>query len=126
MSYSNPAIYTSEHGEWLSALDFYKKDIEILETRLAEVANKNTSQTVLAGVEHFQNQFIIQKNNIDELRHSINEHVHHVGVDAEQHAGRIETSLIKEHNQMKEEFTSFEKVVKDLREEFNEYLSKWM
>jgi len=31
-----------------------------------------------------------------------------------------------EHEKLKDEFSVFEKVVKELRQEFNEYLTKWM
>lgn len=126
MSYLTVSHCGTEHQEWLKAIDFYDNEIDILEKRLTEIARKNTSQEAMAGVEHFQNQFIVQRNNIDELRHNINEHAHKTMLDAQQHAGHIETARAEEHDKMKEEFTSFEKVVNELRQEFNDYLTKWM
>ncbi|MFM7300624.1 MAG: hypothetical protein ACKO1R_05725 [Crocinitomicaceae bacterium] len=38
------------------------------------MTSKNTDKEVLKQVEHFQNQFIIQRNNIDELKHTIKIH----------------------------------------------------
>lgn len=126
MSYTNVAHCGNEHTDWLNAIEFYKQDLDILQKRLAEVASKNNGREAMAGVEHFQNQFIVQRNNIDILRHNINEHAGKVFADAKEHAGKIENVLIGEHDQMKDEFNSFEKVVKDLREEFNQFLVKWM
>ncbi len=126
MSYTIASRFGTDHNQWLSTIDFYKTELGILENRLTEIASKNTEKEVLAGVEHFQNQFIIQKNNIDELRHMINEHIQHVVHDTKKHAGRIEDGLVTEHEKMKEEFMSFEKVVEELRHEFNAYASKWM
>lgn len=126
MSYTDTSHCGTDHNDWLQAIEFYEKDLDILENRLSEVASKNTSHDAMAGVEHFQNQLIVQRNNIDELRHSINEHVEHVADDVKHHAGKIETIFVGEHDKMKDEFESFEKVVKELRKEFNEYLSKWM
>lgn len=80
----------------------------------------------MAGVEHFQNQFIFQRNNIDELIHSIREHAGKVATDAKEHAGKMETGLAGEHSRLKEQFDIFEKIVKDLRLEFNLFLTKWM
>jgi hypothetical protein len=60
----------AENTEWTSKLNFYKDDIKIMTGRLEEVASKNSSKEVLAQVEHFQNQLIIQRNNID-LFHEI-------------------------------------------------------
>ena len=53
-----------EHAEWISKLNFYKDDIKIFNTRLEEIVSKNNGEEVLAEVERFQNQFIIQRNNI--------------------------------------------------------------
>jgi hypothetical protein len=126
MSYLTVSHCGTEHQEWLKAIDFYDNEIDILENRLSEIAKKNTSHEAMEGVEHFQNQFIIQRNNIDELRHNINEHAHKTKLDAEKHAGHVEEILAEEHTKMKDEFTVFEKVVNELRQEFNEYLTKWM
>jgi len=126
MSYLTVSHCGTEHQEWLNAIDFYKSEFDILQKRLAEIVTKNTSHDALEGVEHFQNQFIVQRNNIDELRHNINEHAHKTKVDAEKHAGHIEEALAEEHEKLKDEFSVFEKVVKELRQEFNEYLTKWM
>lgn len=55
----------SEHREWLNKLDFYKDDLVVLRQRLEEVAARNTLREIMAQVEHFQNLFIIQRNEID-------------------------------------------------------------
>nr|MBP6215751.1 hypothetical protein [Chitinophagaceae bacterium] len=78
------------------------------------------------GVEHFQNQFIVQRNNIDELKHEVNLYVEKLGKDAQQHGGRMETAMIAEHTALHEKYEDFERVMNILRHEFNEYLSKWM
>ena len=50
-----------EHKTWLNKLLFYKDELSIMANRISEVAKKNTSNEVLALVEKFQNQLIIQK-----------------------------------------------------------------
>ena len=67
-------VLHQEHLEWLNKLDFYKDDIAILKRRIEEVAAKNTGHDVMAMIEHFQNQLIIQRNELDEFRHAIKEH----------------------------------------------------
>ena len=113
MSYTTVAHCGTDHQEWLKAIDFYDNELDILEERLTEVVKKNNSEDALKGVEHFQNQFI-------------NEHAHKVATDVQSHAGRIETQQVKDHDTVKEEFESFEKVINELRDEFKLYLSKWM
>ena len=78
------------------------------------------------GVEHFQNQFIVQRNNIDELKHEVNIYVSKLGTDAQQHGGRMESNMLDEHAALHEKYEDFERVMNILRHEFNEYLSKWM
>lgn len=126
MSYVSAAKFVHEHQDWLSAIDFYKKEIEILQHRLSEIASKNTKEEVLKEVEHFQNQFIVQRNNLDELRHKVNEHIHHAKNDAQDHQGKVEYSRVLEHDEVREDFDTLEKVINDLREEFKEFLAKWM
>lgn len=107
-------------------MDFYDSDLDTLEGRLVDIVKKNNNREAMAGVEHFQNQFIVQRNNIDELRHSINEHTHHVATDAQLHAGKMESSRTAEHALLQEQVAGFEKVMQELRHEFNLFLTKWM
>lgn len=59
------------HREWLNLIGFYADDIKIMENRIAEVNARNTATEVLAQVEHFQNQIIIQKAHLEDLRRAI-------------------------------------------------------
>ncbi len=58
--------------DWARKLQFYKEEIPFLKKRLEEIASKNTSEDVLKQVEHFENEFIIMNNNLDELLHDVN------------------------------------------------------
>ena len=118
--------YTIELNEWNRVIDFYFEELALFNERLTEVAGKNNKPAVTGAIEHFQNQFIIQRENIDELKHSIHEHAAKVAEDIKEHAGKIETSLVEEHDQLGERLISLEKTINDLRKEFNIFLSKWM
>ncbi|UEG49769.1 hypothetical protein LK994_14100 [Ferruginibacter lapsinanis] len=126
MSYTNAKHIGNAHQEWLNELDFFEKEIGILERRLAEVNSKNTSNESRAEVEHFQNQFIVQRNNISELKHSINENKHLVFEDAQQHAGHVKVIRMDEYKRFEDEIVASEKILYELRQEFNKYAAKWM
>lgn len=126
MSYTTIAHCGHDHLTWLKNIDFYDDELDTLENRLVEIVKKNNGQEAMAGVEHFQNQFIVQRNNIDELRHSIHEHEGFVAEDAKLHQGRMDKRREQEHDELKERVNSFEKVINDLRQEFNLFLAKWM
>ena len=126
MSYTNAINLGHAHQEWLKALDFYETELEILTGRLTEITAKNTIADAMEPAEHFQNQFIVQKNNIDELKHSINQHAHLVFEDAKKHVGRVEDTRVGEHKEIEGQVLQFEKVINELRQEFNKYATKWM
>jgi hypothetical protein len=126
MRYTSISHVSNEHSDWLRALEFYDKEFFILESRLADVAEHNSSREVMAGVEHFQNQFVVQRNNIDELQHSIRENLAKLKAEVVVAAGHIESNLVAEHDALREDFMGFEKVVLDLRHEFNRFLAKYL
>src|SRR5690242_732236 len=80
--------------EWLRELDFYELEIKILQKMLQEVTAKNTNDEARAGIEHFQNQFILQKNNLDELRASIEDHLELTFDDVKDHTGKVKRQLV--------------------------------
>ena len=63
-----------DHIKWINALDFYKEEILIFQRRIEEIASKNNSTNILKMIESFQNRLIIQRNEIDILKHNINDH----------------------------------------------------
>ena len=121
-------IYTQheENKQWMNSLMFYSDDIKIMKGRLAEVAAKNTSKDVLAQVEHFQNQFVIQSNNIDILNHEINLSNDAINKDINNNAVAVDHRKIQDHTTVRESMESFERNIKGLRAEFNEFIGKWI
>jgi hypothetical protein len=97
-----------------------------MKVRLDEVALKNTSFEARQGIEHFQNQFDIQEKNIHDLRHKIDEHVHLMGSDAQTHQGKVEQDHKEAEIQLMDQYAQLEKVINEVRHEFNYFLSKWM
>lgn len=126
MNYISVSHCGTDHHDWIKAMDFYEDDLDLLENRLVEIVKKNNTSDAMAGVEHFQNQFIVQRNNIDELRHSINEHDSKVAGEAREHAGRMEARHTDEHESLKGQVEGFTKIFNDLRHEYNLFMAKWM
>ena len=112
-----------ENQDWLKRLDFYKEELNILRERLDEVTSKNNQAEFLKYVEHFQNQFIIQRNHIDELAHQIkaNEKVLVAEIDANPVA--VDHRKLENHNEEADYISYFEKNFATLRAEFNTFLS---
>lgn len=119
-------VLHSDHREWLNKLDFYKDDIPVLRKRLEEVVVKNTDHEVLAMVEHFQNQFIIQRNEIDEFRHAIKEHENVLQTAVNANPTAYNRQRLADHPEMKERMERFEKIFQEFRMEMLKFLAKYM
>ncbi len=126
MNYTTVTHCGSDHSQWLKDFGFYDEELDTLENRLLEIVRKNNGKDVMAGVEHFQNQFVVQRNNIDQLQHDIHKHDSIVAKDAQDHAGKMKSSLVEEHSKLKDQVETFEKIFNELRHEYNRFLSKWM
>lgn len=126
MSYTNITNIGTKHIDAIRGLSFYKEELNILEERLFEVASKNNSFEARQGIEHFQNQFVIQHNNIHDLRHKFEKHGANMAMDANTHMGRVNQVFIEEEQTLMNDYKNLEKIIKELRREFNLFLSKWM
>lgn len=125
---TNETIYKQheENTEWINKLDFYKDEINILKGRLEEIASKNNSQDVLAFVESYQNRFIIQRNNIDEISHKVKENEQALINEIKSNPIAVDHRKTEYHAAEKDLVESFEKSFNDMRDEFNKFSSKWM
>ncbi len=114
-----------EHKTWLNKLSFYADDINVLQNRLAEVAAKNTGTDVLAMVHHFENAFIMRLEQIDEMRHAINEHEGYVQ-NKVSHNPAADHLNLNDHPKERDTVESFEKAFAENRAEFIGFLSRVM
>ena len=123
MTYDDMTAVNAEHHEWLQGLDFYLEDLRFQERRLLELAGNLPDIQMSRSIEHFQNQFIIQHNNIDELRHAIREHISGFGHSVARGDGTLKGEHSLTHQELKDGYLSFEKVMNELRHEFGVFLS---
>ncbi len=115
-----------EHKIWLNKLLFYQDELIIMAGRIAEVEKKNSSDEVLALVDHFQNQFVIQKEQIDILKHDIKSHELFLEGAIIKNHDSIDQEKFSDHKKHRESILVFEKIFNDLRGELIQFLSKWM
>ena len=122
-------LLTEQHvayREWLNRLAFYKDELKIMQNRIAEIAERNTKTDVLAQVEHFQNMLIIQKNQIDRLRHDIDKQEEELARMALKNPVASDHRRVEFHPEQKQKIELFEKIFNELRHELIHWLSKVM
>lgn len=115
-----------ENQDWLKRLDFYKEEIQILRERLEELISKNTNVQFMKSVEHFQNQFIIQRNHIDELAHEIRLDEEKLVKEISQNPVAVDHRKVENHTAEADFMDFFEKNFAALRAKFNQLSAKWM
>ena len=127
MQKENIAVMSHEHTSWLGTLDFYKQEMNILKERLTEIAGKNNHKEVTAKIEHFENQFCLQMENIDILQHNINENLSKSAAQAiSNKAGFIDAVLVQTDSLQKEQLLSLDSAIAHLRKEFNTFAAETM
>ena len=115
-----------EHTEWINKLNFYKDDLIVFNNRLSEIAAKNTKNDILAEVERFQNQFIIQNNNIDQIKHIINLDEDKIKKEVSKNPVAVDHRKVEDHSGERDLVDTFEKNFNEIRADFNKFAAKWM
>lgn len=116
----------SEHTEWLNKLAFYKDELSIMQKRLDEIGAKNTANDVLKDVEHFQNQIIIQNNNVDTIKKHINREEKIIQANIAVNPTASDHRKIEDHTEEREMVEGFVTNFEKIRKEYNTFLSKRM
>jgi hypothetical protein len=115
-----------EHKVWLNTLQFCKDEISIFERRMGELATRNTNSTLLAELEHFQNQYIRQREVIDVLRHDIKQHENFLEKESLEHPTAIDRRSFTDHTELRNQMETFEKLYRELKDEFYRWVAKSM
>lgn len=115
-----------EHEVWSNQLEFCKDEIEFFKKRLGEVSVRYTDKDILKRLEHFQNQFIIQRDEIDRFLHDIHVHEDALANEAKENPVASDHRLMNDHAVERERFEIFNKLYLELKSEYFDYLRKWM
>ena len=115
-----------ENKTWLSSIAFYKDELLIMQRRIEEIAKKNNSKNVLESIEHFQNQLIIQKEQLDILAHDVREKESALEQKANANPTAVDHQRFPEELILKDRMKTYENLFLDLKDELNKFLLKWM
>lgn len=114
----------SEHDDWQDRLRFYRDEIKQFNNYLSKIAVSSPPSDIMPSVEHFQNQFIRQKEVLDIIRHDFKQHENLIEALAENKIQDNGKDLIKKHALEREKLDQYERIFHDLRNEFNNFLNQ--
>ncbi|WP_425422038.1 hypothetical protein [Phaeodactylibacter xiamenensis] len=113
-----------EHRLWMNELSFFSDELKIYEHRLEDLVIKNNDTQVLSLLEQFQNQFIRQREVLEELHHNIKVHEQKIG-EAMRRGEEVPTDP-DFHEYMKGEMESYRHIYNDLKRKFYGFLAKYL
>ena len=115
---------SGECNTWRDSLRSRRDDLNQLKKQLQQTAAQNLTRDQLHDVEHYHNQFHIQLINVHDLKQSIKSHDRRVQFETSANSGQIAEDTIAEHERLFEEFQSLDSTIKNLREEFGEFIHR--
>ncbi|HEU4903950.1 MAG TPA: hypothetical protein VFT06_14190 [Flavisolibacter sp.] len=111
-----------EYRLWMNELSYCKQEISIFESHLEELVGKNNDMVARAQVEHFQNQFIRQKEVIDELKHKLNVSERQLAGFVKELSGMgLESIKMDNHGNLREDMKMFRQIYNELKDEFRRF-----
>jgi len=126
----NKLIFNSdlhfEHNQWRRELFFWEDELKSFQNRLEELVKRWTKKDILAQLEHYQNQFILQEKVINTLQDDI--HIHEASIAAASKKGKdlLDTTLVKKHIEFRNRMEVQRHIYRDLKKEFFKFLTKYM
>ena len=115
---------SGECNTWRDSLRSCRDDLNNFKKQLQQTASRNLSRDQLHDVEHYHNQFHIQLINVHDLKQSIKAHDRRVQFETTANSGQITEDTIAEHERLFEEFQSLDNTIKNLREEFGDFVHR--
>ena len=115
-----------EYQLWINELNFFKEEISLFEKYLEGIITINTSKEAAVGVEHFQNQFILQKEVIAHLKHDLRVSEKQLVSFVKELSGMgLESIRMDNHTKLRERMSTYRKLYKELKQEFRQFESVW-
>lgn len=115
---------SGECSTWRESLRSYREDLNQLKKQLQQTVAQNLSKEQLHDVEHYHNQFHIQLINVHDLKQSIKSHDRRVQFETSANNGQLTEDTIAEHERLFEEFQSLDSTIKNLRDEFGDFVHR--
>ncbi|MBX7206068.1 MAG: hypothetical protein K1X81_11655 [Bacteroidia bacterium] len=113
-----------EHREWLVRLNFFKSELEIFEKMLGEVAVKNNATDIRSKIEHFQNQFLLQRHRLLEVKRDVNKSESAIANQLMDNMAAWDRQTVKQEGDLRSAINTFDYLFTELKKEFKLFLEK--
>jgi hypothetical protein len=115
-----------EHRQWNRELAFWQDELKSFNNRLNELVNHYTSKEVLKQLEHFQNEFTLHGNIIEDLLEVIEEHEIRIAAQSKTGLNELDTQLSKKHMEFRKRMETQRDIYAKLKKDFFRFLETYM
>lgn len=123
-----PVLYNSnmefEHEQCKTEIVFWKEQLQSFSIRLSELITRWANKEVLAQIGHYQKEFILHEDAIEELLEAIE--AQEALVSAQRKAGTlgVDKQLSKKHIELRTQMEAQREIYTDLKNNFFRFLEK--
>ena len=115
-----------EHENWQRELDFWEDELKSFHLRLDELVKRWTDHKVLAEIEKFQNQFMIQEKEFDSLKDQIAMHEKNMASHSEKNEDVLNKMFVSQHLSVREVMETDRNLYDKLKKDFFRFMTKYM
>ena len=115
-----------EHENWQRELNFWEDELKSFRIRLEELVLRWTDQDVLAEIEKFQNQFMIQEKEFDAIKDQIAMHEKNMAAHYEKNEDVLNKMFVNQHLALREVLETERNLYHNLKKDFFRFMTKYM
>jgi len=115
-----------EHENWQREINFWEDELKSFQLRLEELVNRWTDKTVLAEIEKFQNQFMIQEKEFEALKDQIAMHEKNMSSHYKKNEDVLNKMFVQQHLEFRGVLETERDLYYKLKKDFYRFMTKYM
>lgn len=113
----------ADHRQWMKLLDFYQDEIKIFQSNLSKVVQAHPDLfSIIEMVDEYRKLLMKKLYKIDELRHQISLHEHHISNES----NTQESEYVWDHQKVAERMKELQKNFDLLKSNLRRFTSKYL
>lgn len=109
-------------NSWIETLRSQREELNRMKMELQIAAASITDKDLLERVDHYENQFEIQLNNVHDLKKNIKLH-DQAGLQQHPFEKGMPPELVQDHEKLSFEYADLRRILNDLKSDFRSFLT---
>ena len=113
-----------ECNSWRENLKSHRTELTNFRAKLQEAVTRPLNRADMPQIEHYDNQFDIQLNNISQLKHEIKDHERNAAWELGRPSGAVSEATWTHHEELLDRYEVLEHTLSELKNEFTSFAQK--